>query len=473
MLRNVTKYMLLGVKEKVKPFLGWLPMSWKRGSHYKHWMKFLKETRSWNREAIEQWQLQRLKEITAFAYNHTGGYRELYDQAKVHPRDIQTLGDLKHFPFVTKSLMQDNLEAFSVPGGLRFYMTTGGSTGVPFGFYLRYENSEIEDAFIHSIWSMVDWYPGKLNAILRGGHIGSEADFWKYDRFRHELLLSSYFLTSDTLERYVQLIRRFKPPVLQAYPSALNFLCNLLKDDNEAQAPEFETIILASENIYDWMMEKYEATFPKARFFSFYGHAEQSILASWCEYTRDYHIWPFYGFTELLDSNNEEAQEGQETELVGTGFHMKATPFIRYRTMDIAVKGPSFCDRCGRPYQLLTKIVGRSHEAVVITEGRCVSMTALNMHSDVFDHVRQFQFYQDKLGEVEFRIVKKPEYSESDTLKIHQELKKKLGDEIALRILVVEEIPRTRAGKYKYLEQKLPVDYLCRVNTPETGGSCG
>jgi phenylacetate-CoA ligase len=459
MLRSLTKYLLLGVKEKVKPLFAWVPYEWRRGATYKHWRKFLEEAQFHTRDQIELWQLEQLKHIVRYAYDNTKGYRELYDQAGVRPDDIQKIDDIRHFPFITKQTLQDNLENFSVPTAVRFYTTTGGSTGIPFGFYLLYENSEIEDAFIHWMWSSVGWKPDECNAVLRGAYIGHENSQWTYDVYRKELLLSSYYLSPKNLDSYIKAVNLYRPMVLQAYPSALGILCDLLKETGRVGEIKFDLIILASENIYDWMLEKYREAFPDSLFFSFYGHAERAVLAPWCEHSRNYHLVPFYGLTEIVGGNNEEVKEGEEGELIGTGFHMRGTPFIRYRTGDRAVKGPDHCDSCGRNFQLIQNMVGRSHEILVTGSGRHISMTAINMHSDVFDNVRQFQFYQDTAGVVEFRVIPKASYSDADTAKIYAELMKKLGDDVQLKISTANDIQKSKSGKFRFLDQRLPVIY--------------
>jgi len=86
-------------------------------------------------------------------------------------------------------------------------------------------------------------------------------------------------------------------------------------------------------------MNKFKESFPNSKIFSWYGHAEQVILAPWCEHTNKNHLWPFYGYTEILDEKDEAVKEGEEGELIGTSFHSFITPFIRYRTMDRAIKG--------------------------------------------------------------------------------------------------------------------------------------
>lgn len=124
-------------------------------------------------------------------------------------------------------------------------------------------------------------------------------------------------------------------------------------------------------------------------------------------------------------------------EIIATGFNNFAMPFIRYRTMDLAIPSYSKCE-CGRNYSLLRKIEGRLQELIITKTGRLISMTAINMHSDVFDNIQQFQFYQDKKGEVIFNIVRKTTYSDRDTEYIRKELYNKLGDDVNLGICFVD-----------------------------------
>ena len=459
MFRSLTRYLLSGIKENIKPIFAWLPYQWRRGATYRYWRNFLDSAQYYSREQIDLWQFQQLKQIVRYAYDYTKGYRQLYDKAGVSPDDLQQPDDFRLLPYVTKQMLQDNLEDFSVFGALRFYIATGGTTGIPFGFYLLYENYEIDDAFNHWMWSSVGWKPDECNAVLRGAYIGDENSQWAYDRFRKELLLSSYYLTPTTLGEYIKAISLFRPRVLQSYPSALGILCDLLKESGKVDAVGFELIILASENVYDWLLDKYLEVFRESHFFSFYGHSERSILGIWCEHDRSYHLVPFYGFTEIVAEDGREVQEGEEGELIGTGFHMRGTPFIRYRTGDRAVKGPDHCAACGRSFQLIRNMAGRAHEVLVTASGRHISGTAINMHSDVFDHVRQFQFYQDALGIVEFRLIPKESYTELDTRKIQTELAKKLGDDLKVEIRLVHAIEKSKSGKYRFLDQRLPVVY--------------
>lgn len=454
---RLSRFMSDGLKESAKLCLYWVPPTWKHGSRYKKWSRFFESAQYWPGDKIREWQFTQLKSILSFAYQNTTGYRELFKQHGVTPDDIRTLADVSFLPFTTKELIRDNLKDFTVSSLTGCYQTTGGSTGIPFGFYEPWYTEEIEEAFLLSAWSSVGWRLGELNAILRGAFVGTADAFFTHDRYRNELLLSSYYLTEKTIHRYIAAVNRFNPRVLQAYPSSVNLLCDLLTEVGRVGDVSFDLILLGSEIIHNWTLKKIDRVFPGARTFGWYGHAERVIMAPWCKSNRQYHLIPFYGHTEILNSGDKEVDEGQEGELVGTSFHMRVTPFIRYRTMDVAVKGAARCDQCGRSFQLMERVVGRNQEIILTKTGRRISMTAMNMHNDVFENVRQFQFCQKKPGEVIFKAIPKESYTEQDATRIRAELMKKLGEDTVLEIVLVEHIPRSPTGKMTFLDQKLPV----------------
>jgi phenylacetate-CoA ligase len=448
------------IRKSVRAVLAYLPISMHQPPSYHRWRRFLQEAQFWSPEKVREWQLTRFREVVRLAMDHVEGYRELYRKAGVVPEDIRTVADIKQLPLTTKELFRDNLEAFTVRAHRGRYVTTGGSTAIPFGFYETPETTVLERAFMHEGWTRTGWRLGDVSGVLRGGFVGSGENICRYDRFTRELALSSYQLTASALPRYIEAIRQNNIEVLQVYPSSLNLFCDLLKEQGLSGQLKLRLILLGSENVYTWQLEKFEETFPGARLFSWYGHAEKAVLAPWCEKSQRFHSWPFYGFTELLGPNGEEVETGVEGEIVGTSFHQRLTPFIRYRTLDRAVRGTFGCPDCGRHFQTFSKLSGRTHEVIVTGTGRFISMTAINMHDDIFDPLRQFQFRQEKNGEVIFRYVpRQGPLSESQTGKIRSGLTAKLGADVNLILQEVNDIPRTKAGKYRFLEQLLPIQY--------------
>lgn len=459
------KQLIHGIPEthrrRLKQLLAVVPPEVRQPRFYRQWRSFLDEAQRWPAERIRGWQLEQLRQIVDLAINKTEGYRELYKKVGLSSaRDLRDLNDLRRLPFTSKQLFRDNLAAFTVPGPRGRYVTTGGSTGIPFGFHETFQMSSLENAFMQTGWSWTGWKLGMPSAVLRGGYVGSKDDVSCWDPFSRELALSSYFLTADSLPRYISEIERRGLRVLQAYPSSMNLLCDLIRERKLGGKLSFEIVFLGSENVYPWQLEKFRVMFPQTRFFAWYGHCEKAVLAPWCESTTRFHAWPFYGMTEVLTESGDEVSEGVEGEIVGTSFHQVLTPFIRYRTMDHAEKGPARCEHCGRAFPILNRIVGRAHEVIVTKSGRYISMTAINMHDDIFDGLRQFQFLQETPGKVTFRYVpKESKLATSEQQKINSGLKAKLGEDMVMELERVDEIPRTKSGKYRFLDQRMEIRY--------------
>jgi phenylacetate-CoA ligase len=232
----------------------------------------------------------------------------------------------------------------------------------------------------------------------------------------------------------------------------------------------FDLILASSENVYPGQREALEEGFG-GRFFTWYGHSELLVLAGECEHSPLAHAFPEYGILELVDEKGDVIDRpGITGEITGTGFNNEVMPLLRYRTGDYAEYAPGAGSpavpehagpacACGRAYPLLTSIRGRwLQEMIIGAHGERISITALNMHSDVFERVRQFQFFQDAPGEVEIRIVRGEGYKEEDTRRIAEELAHKLGNAVRLGVVFLEEIPPTGRGKHRFLIQELPAD---------------
>ncbi|HEY9166486.1 MAG TPA: hypothetical protein VIS48_10030 [Candidatus Kryptonia bacterium] len=450
------------IQKFVRALYSLVPFQLRMGRGYRQTMKLIRAQEFWNRKQIKEWQLANLKKIVSYAFESVPGYRQIYREAGVSPSELNTLEDIRHFPFVSKELLRDNLREFTsdrIPKWKLLYRTTGGSTGIPFGFNILQADIEREAAFLHNAWARAGWQRGEMSALLRGAFVGSEKEIWEYDPFLKDLRLSSYFLNARTYSRFLEILSLKKPVHLQAYPSAATIFADLVLRNNDAGKLRFKLLLLGSENLYDWQKTKIMAAFPESRIFSWYGHAEQVLFAPMCEHSGNLHLDPFYGFAEILDRQDKETEAGATGELVGTSFWNLATPFIRYRTMDMARKGALECSECGRNYQLLSSIDGRLQELIVTKSGRFISMTALNMHSNVFDNVKQFQFRQTQAGKVTFNIVKNINYSNHDAENIRKELLKKLGTDVDLELAYVNKIEIPQSGKFRFLIQELPVAY--------------
>lgn len=442
-----------------------MPPSFWQPCGYRKMHKFYLDAQWWSVQKTEQWQLTKLKEIVTYAFNNVPGYHKLYKEAGIVPEDLKKLDDINKFPFTEKTLIRDNLRDFTskkISKNNMFYCTTGGSTGIPFGFYLNNASSAVESAFMNSAWETTGWRLNDVGIVLRGSFIGSKDNFAsKTQSKRYDL--STYYLAEDTYSLYRDFILKITPRFLHAYPSSASDLAKMVIKFGDVGQVVFKYIFLGSENLYNWQKEILKEAFPSAKILSWYGHAERAIWAPWCEQEEKYHLCPFYGYTEILNANHAYVKEGDSGELIGTSFWMKATPFIRYRTLDYATKGTLGCPKCGRKFQMLNSIDGRLQEIIISKSGRRISMTALNMHDNTFDEVSQFRFIQNCPGELILKVVPKSNFSVESERKIINSIGQKLGEDFILEVSAVDHLPRSSSGKYTFLEQNINIERSDRV----------
>ncbi|MEG3055650.1 MAG: hypothetical protein RQM90_05995 [Methanoculleus sp.] len=162
--------------------------------------------------------------------------------------------------------------------------------------------------------------------------------------------------------------------------------------------PTVKAVLCGSENLYPWQRDLLAEAFG-CRVFSWYGNSEQTALAGECEESTHYHIFPEYGVVELIGRDGRPVEgPGVLGEVVATSLTNYVCPLIRYRTRDVAVATAERCS-CGRQYPLLEKVEGRLQEFIVTRGGHLISVTPINYESGAFENIRQFQMYQETMGE--------------------------------------------------------------------------
>lgn len=430
------------------------------GANFSKRLKSIRETDKLPKETLLRIQERELSKLLDYAVKEVPYYYDIeLDPSK------DAFSNLLKFPIINKETIQKNPELFinkNISSSKKYSVTTGGSSGNTLHFDLDNSTYGEEWAFIVSLWSRVNYTPGDRIAAFRGvefNHIEKEK-FWQLNPLYNALEFSPFHMSEKNLPHYLSAMNKWQPSYIHGYPSAVNLLAHYLDTNQKSDIPKINAVLAGSENIYPGQIEFIEKAL-NARFFSWYGQSEKVILAGECEHSHIYHIFPQYGYTEIINDAGETISwdnVGKSGELVGTGFINHVMPFIRYRTGDFATIAGWGCKECGRDYPLIKDVKGRwTQEMIISKSGAKISMTALNMHSDAFQNVRLFQFYQDKKGEVILQIVKKNTYKDHDSQNILEALHQKMGDEVQVQLKFVEDIPRIKSGKYQFLVQKLSI----------------
>lgn len=447
-------------KKSMEVSWGIIPPFIKYGKGYRKYTRLLNASQKWSKEQLAQYQLKKLKEVLLYAGKNIPFYREEFLENGFVPEDFREFSDLEKIPLIDKDIILSNADKMINKQILSSKMTvhtTGGTTGKQMRFYKMHDTYVSRELpFVDNIWRRVGYNRYTSRVAQLRNQVLVEGKLWEYDWKNRVLVFDAYHMDDENIGKILEKLADWKAEFLHTYPSSALILCDYLKRKKIKYRNFLKAILLTSENLYEGQKETIEK-YMCAKCFLFYGHSEGSALAGWCEYSEKYHVQSEYGYIELVDDRGNVIKEPNKIgEIVCTGFDNIAMPFIRYRTGDFSSFSEDTVCACGRHYPLLNDIRGRwTQEMFIGKTGNKISMTAINMHSDVFNNVENYQFVQNIPGECYIRIVKNDNYTLSDERNILNELQNKFNDSLNVKFEYVREIEKTMRGKQRFIVQNI------------------
>ena len=439
--------------------LGKVPVPFLLGARFRRYSRLVGEADRWTAAQARAYQLAHVRFICSRAYEWTPFYRRMFDSVPLDPHNLKSLDDLRRLPTINKDTVRNYLhEMCTISPRSRGVdlVSTGGTGGTPLNFYIGSDRSVFEYAHLVASWKRTGYRLGLPLAVFRGRVVppGRGGLRHEYDPILRHHYYSTFHMNGKNMRRYLEHVRTLRPCFLHVYPSSVAMLARFVERAGIDPPRNIRGVIAESEIVYPGQRQLAERVFG-CRYFSCYGHSEKLVLAAECEHSDVYHVWPTYGYFELLDErDNPVTEPGRRGEVVGTGFINRVVPFIRYRTGDHATYLGDRCDACGRKHTLITDIRGhRTQEVLIASDGSFISWTALNMHDDTFRNVRQFRFFQDVPGRTILRIVPTDGFGEGDRLRIQQNMDRKLDGRVDVTLELTESIPLSPRGKNIYVEQ--------------------
>ena len=312
-------------------------------------------------------QLQRLKWSLAHAYANSPVYKAKFDEAGVHPDDLQQLSDLSKFPFTTKKDLRDSYPfgMFAVPRGqLARIHASSGTTGKPTVVGYTLKDIDTWAGVVARSIRASGARPGDLVHISYGyglftgglgAHYGAE-----------KLGLTVVPFGGGQTERQIQLIQDFRPDIIMVTPSYMLAIADEV--ERMGLDPKALSLRLGIFGAEPWTNEMRTAIEARMNIdaVDIYGLSEVMGpgVANECVETKDGPtIWEDHFYPEIIDPDTgEPVPDGQEGELVFTSLTKEALPIIRYRTRDLTRLLPG----TARTMRRMQKITGRSDDMMII-----------------------------------------------------------------------------------------------------------
>ena len=426
------------VPQPIKNVLLYVPFSAFLGKTYRNELNRIRRgAQLSSEEQVAQARVRLLSHMNK-AISDTPYYRQF--AKKKGWTSITSLEQFYEFPVVQKQQVTDDLHWFVPETPIkRYVVTTGGTTGRQAKLYMSNEAYRREWAYLASLLQGRGIDIDSRRICLRGVDFKGLEEPFRYNPLYKELQVSPFKLTEKTIDRVLEEVRRYRPTWIHGYPSSTSEFARLCRKRDVSDL-SLKHVLLVSEKAYPEQEKVIVDTFG-AKIVTFYGMTERVIFAArngGTEFIPNH----MYGFTEEVDG-----------ELVGTGYINAATRLIRYATGDQAI-----VEKEGGLVTKIERIVGRSSsEHLVSLNGARVTMTSLNIHSQELNDVRKYQFYQDTPGVCELRVVLSADTGKPEAVLkgVERVYAGKLGDEMRLNVVQVDDIPLTARGKHRFIVSDL------------------
>jgi phenylacetate-CoA ligase len=397
---------------------------------------------------------RRLREIVRHAYDNVELYRRKYQQAGVHPSDIQTADDLAKLPIITR---QDLADGFPEAILARDYkpedrrlVATSGSTGMPLKIYRdrtslrraalglmmthRLVKRETGIEVKAGLLAISVETPDSLEAVM-------VEEIFKLPHF----LTKAYHAVSATENTDVHLraLAEHRPDTLLTYPSVLRNLAIVARDKGlTVHQPK---VLAVTAELLDEHTKRLVTSVFKGEIVNTYASTEGGTMAMECGQHQGLHVAATSAILELVEDGRPVAP-GVPGNVVLTNLINRSTPIIRYSGMgDVAVFRNEQCP-CGNRQPLLKVIEGRIVDSLVLSDGRLIHPFTLTLALEHVPMIARFQIVQECFESVRAMIVPEKESDGHRDIceRTRQNLTEILGESVQIRVDLVEDIPESR-----------------------------
>jgi len=418
---------------------------------YFRFRAFLNVSQWWPEERLLEYQAEQLRALIEYAYRYVPYYTRVFKKLGLQPQDIKAVGDLQKLPVLTRAEVLANYgDLISSQAKISdiYALRTSGSSGNAMTVLRDKRRLYMSSAFneacyeivglnIHEKFVQVRVEPFRL--------INGTCDHI-YEPYHHKLVLSCMPHDDRIIDKYIRLIRDFRPSYLMSPPSFMFRFAEYCRINGRSTNDLFPIFVSFAENLYGFQREAIVAQF-SCQVFDLYRFTEKLVYATECEAHQGLHVDVRQGVLEVVDEQGRHVRPADIGRVVCTGFDNLVMPLVRYELGDQASYAQNNC-RCGRELPLLSAVHGRRNE-VLRLNGRDIYPLALSEHIKMYDLLGECQFVQTSGNEVVLRMTA-PEDILLDG-QIKGALERLFGGGIVVNIQHVQDITRDNSGKFRFI----------------------
>lgn len=422
--------------------------SWRFGPKTPRLMEEALERDHWTPQQWQQWEQERLAYVLNRAATRVPYYRELWAERR-RKGDLSSWQYLENWPVLEKEALRSKPRAFVADDcdtRRMLYGHTSGTTGTPIDLWRSrptmraiYALSSARTRGWHGVNRADRW--AKLGGQVVTPGRQQQPPFWVWNAALNQLYMSSYHLSPNLIEYYLDALNKHRIDYLFGYTSALFALGQemVLRKRNDIK---LKVVITEAEPLFEHQRRVIAKAF-QCPVRETYGMGELVTAASECP-AGTLHLWPEVGNVEVL-RESERAGVGEFGELVCTSLLNSDMPLIRYRVGDRGrLQNLTSCE-CGRALPAIDIVEAGSYDLLLTRDGRRIFGL-----EDVFFRmpILQAQIVQEHLDLIRARYVPAPNFNANSARAIVKAVQARMtGVQVVLE--PVSEIPRGANGKFR------------------------
>lgn len=398
--------------------------------------------------------LEALRHLLSHARDTVPLHRERMASAGFHPAALRDTAGLATLPPLTRRDVAEraaDLLSSAYRGTDLVEARSGGTTSTPVPFMQPRAAIWRKNAATALLRRSLGWQAGDRTVLLWGAvedlpgtprGLVQRTKASVLDAIERVLWLPAADLSDETLDGFVHAIRRFRPVVLQGYPSATDLLARRVLAAHEPL--EVPLVLLTAETVFPAQRERI-ATALQARVHSFYGAREVGWIACECVEEKRLHV----------NTDGIHLESDEEGRLLVTDLVNRAMPLIRYVVGDRGRLSDEPCP-CGDPRPVLAELHGRVNDVFVLPSGRRVPGSICDVRNyQLVDGIVETQLIQDVRDRLTVRWVPGPTFREADLDTLRRFLDDTFGGELTYAFERADRIEPEPNGKTRYCISKV------------------
>ncbi|WP_031428733.1 phenylacetate--CoA ligase family protein [Flavimarina sp. Hel_I_48] len=422
------------------------------GGKYK---EFKAEFEANRHSSLEQLKSNQSKKYTAFI-DYVSKNSEYFNPILKAIPKANKISNLKKLPILTKQELIRNIDTLNTINKEGITSQTGGTTGKSLKVYYTHENIEERFALLDYFRSWYGYELGKKTAWFSGKDILTENDlkkdrFWKTDHYHNVRYYSTFHIKNEYLKYYIENLKKFKPEYISGFPSSIAEIALYgLKNNLDFPENTIKAVFTTSETVTPQIRQNIERFF-NTNLYDQYSASEGAPFIFECK-NHNLHIEMQSGILEVLDNNDNDAQEGR---LIVTSFTSYGTPLLRYDVGDRIKLSQNTCS-CGNNNPLVEKILGRIDDFIYSPENGKINLGNISNVLKDIEGVHRMQIIQDELNAIIVKIETNPIiYNKKEEGKLIENIKLRVGRKMQITISEVDTIDVEKSGKFRLVKNSV------------------